>query len=120
MKTESTNYSNIPSLKEWQQSVASMYDPKFFDKNYDGISNVNEALGKNVERALTRADKAAENIKSKQNTTALAVAMLKNLFIQFKRMNPKLDFNGIKRLINQDLMLANKQINTDADLEKQD
>ena len=118
MKTESTNYSNIPSLEEWQKSVASMYDPKFFDKNYDGISNINEALASNVKKALTKADAAAENIKGKQNNIALAVAMLKNLFKQFKKMNPEIDFNGIKKLINQALITANNQIQKEEDLEK--
>ena len=59
MKTESTNYSNIPSLKEWQQSVASMYDPKFFDKNYDGITMTNEDvnISGTIMAALNNLDK---------------------------------------------------------------
>jgi hypothetical protein len=85
MKEESVSYSRIPSLDEWQKSVSSMYDPKFFDKKFDGITMMNEDIQANdaIMTALNNLDK-----KLGTKSTPFYMEVLEEIF---NKMLPKLN-----------------------------
>ena len=117
---ENTSTSGIPSLEEWKKSVASMIDPKIFDKKFDGLTNINEALGSSVNRAIEKTGTAASRTSASQSATKnFAISMLKQLFNQYKRQNPNFTFVQIKSLMNKHLAAANNQLQSEVDAEKE-
>jgi hypothetical protein len=97
-----------------------MIDPKIFDKKFDGLTNINEALGSSVNRAIEKTGTAASRTSASQSATKnFAISMLKQLFNQYKRQNPNFTFVQIKSLMNKHLAAANNQLQSEVDAEKE-
>ena len=125
MEEGNTSFSSIPTLDEWKKSVASMYDPKFFEGNYDGINNVNEennyrsvgGQAKKVNESYGQAMKYTKmagkqdlTIKGPGQTKNLAVSTLTNLYNTYKMQNKKMSFVQVKQLMLKHLNIAVRAI----------
>ena len=125
MEEGNTSFSSIPTLDEWKKSVASMYDPKFFEGNYDGINNVNEEnnyrsvggqakkVNESYGQAMKWTEKAGKQdltIKGQGQTKNLAVLTLTNLYNTYKMQNKKMNFAQVKQLMLKHLNIAVRAI----------
>jgi len=121
MEEGNTSFSSIPTLDEWKKSVASMYDPKFFEGNYDGINNVNEennyrsvgGQAKKVNESYGRAMKLANlagadnaGVKGTAQTKNLAIMSLTNLYRTYQNQNPNMKFPSIRQMMLKHLNIA--------------
>ena len=89
MSENTSSFSSIPTLEEWQKSVASMYDPKFFDKKFDGITILNEDIqvSGTIMSALNNLDK-----KLGTKSTPYYMEVIEEIF---KKLMPKLTKNHV-------------------------
>ena len=121
MEEGNTSFSSIPTLDEWKKSVASMYDPKFFEGNYDGINNVNEennyrsvgGQAKKVNETYGKAKQLATmagldnaSVKGTAQTKNLAIMSLTNLYRTYQNQNPNMKFPSIRQMMLKHLNIA--------------